>query len=111
TLGKCVVSTDTNCYTWPYAHDVSRVEIRLKKPGAGAFFAAAAGLTGTFNISARAVARATPTITQTPGRAIAIFAYAHNGTDPCGGVDGNNVPYGITIEGNPQDSIDAVFSN
>ena len=31
TLGKCVVSTDTNCYTWPYAHDVSRVEIRLKK--------------------------------------------------------------------------------
>jgi hypothetical protein len=110
TLGKCVVSTDTNCYTWPYAHDFSRVEIRLRK-AAFSIFAGAAGITGRFNVTARAVAKAKPTVIQTPGTAIAIFAYAHNGTDPCNGSDANHVPYGITIEGNPQDSIDAVLSN
>ena len=110
TLAKCVVSTDTNCYTWPYSHDFARVEIRLRK-SASAFIAPAVGLKDKFDVAARAVARAKPTITQTPGNAIAIFAYAHNGTDPCNGTDSNGVPYGITIEGNPQDSIDAVLSN
>jgi Putative Flp pilus-assembly TadE/G-like len=104
TVGKCVVATDTDCYTWPYAHDFARVEVRLKKSVPGVF-TSAAGIQDRFDVSARAVAVAKPTVTQTPGTAIAIFAYAHNGTDPC------SSPNGITVNGNPQTSIDAVLSN
>jgi len=75
----------------------------VRRSGSG-FFARAAGVK-VFDISARAAAVAKPTVQINPGRPIAIFAYAHNGTDPCGD------PNGITITGNPQTSIDAVLSN
>jgi len=40
----------------------------------------------------------------TPGKTIAIFAYTHNGTDAC------SQP-GVTVNANPQTSVDAVVSN
>ena len=42
--------------------------------------------------------------TSSHGNPTAIFAYTHNGTDACAG-------HGITINGNPQTSVDAVVSN
>jgi len=103
-LSECQLASDTNCYSWPYNSDYGRIEIRLGK-SVGGFLASAAGLKQRFDVSARAVARAKPTVVTSPGTPLAIFAYAHDGTDPCAS------PNGITIDGNPQTAIDAVLSN
>lgn len=104
TLGECHVASDTNCFTWPYKSSNGRIEIRIKKTVPG-LFTSAAGLSGPFAVAARAVASATPKVQTNPGKAIAIFAYTHNGTDSCGD------PNGVTIDGNPQTMVDAVLSN
>jgi Flp pilus assembly protein TadG len=101
-LTECHAASDTNCFTWPYDSDNGRLEVRVRKTVPGVF---ANVLGSSFAVSARAVASATPQIQTNPGVPIAIFAYTHNGADPCGD------PNGITINGNPQTAIDAVLSN
>jgi type II secretory pathway pseudopilin PulG len=101
-LGQCVTAADTNCYSWPYKSDNGRVEVRLRKSVATSI-ASAVGMGSHFYVSARAVGSTRAIMT--PGKALSIFAYAHHGADPCGS------PYGVTVNGNPQTSIDGVLSN
>jgi hypothetical protein len=129
-LSACASSASTNCYQTPYKGSSGLLEIRLRNLVSGVF-TNVVGLGKTFSTSARAVGSAGPrtqfvpgttststrmgttiagttststSTTTTPGNPTAIFAYTHNGTDACAG-------HGITINGNPQTSVDAVVSN
>ncbi|MFL6007778.1 MAG: pilus assembly protein TadG-related protein [Gaiellaceae bacterium] len=107
-LGACQAASDTNCYTWPYKSDSERIEVRLTQ-SVPTMFAKIAAFKDIVDVSARAVAATHPvTTTKTttiPGQGLALFAYTHNGTDPCAS------PFGIVVNGNPQTSIDGVLSN
>src|SRR5262249_48855365 len=106
---ECQTAGDKDCYTYPFGGNNARIEVRVKKPGTG-YFARAMGVS-IFDASARAVAIAKPSVIVNPGTPVAIFAYAHNGTDPCTGNDSGGVPYGITVGGNPTTAVDAVLSH
>jgi hypothetical protein len=102
TLTQCLAASDTNCYTWPYQSDNGRIEIRVKKT-ISTSLTASVGIASLHDASARAVGSTHAILS--PAMPLAIFAYTHNGADLCGS------PYGITVNGNPQTSIDAVLSN
>jgi hypothetical protein len=102
TLALCLLPSDTNCYRWPYNGDNGRIEIRLKK-SISASIAGAVGMASLSEVHGRAVSSAHPVMS--PGTPLAIFAYAHRGVDGCGN------RHGVTVNGNPATSIDAVVSN
>jgi Flp pilus assembly protein TadG len=65
TVHHCSGATDTNCYAWPYKGDAHLIEVRLKE-AVSTVITSAVGLGSVFNVSARAVSRATPLTAVTP---------------------------------------------
>jgi len=86
----CVGSSDTNCFTNPYKSSSQLVEVRLHKD-VSTFFTAAAHITGSFGVSARAVASRNPETGTTTN--VSSTSSTVNNPD----VISNSTSYGTTV--------------